>query len=87
MIVRDHPFLQMALGLHRACTRLDELLDRYAPETGTGDSGELDETVALVLGMIAIRMRLGRAFEAMPEVGDAPAAPARPLASDESWLR
>ncbi len=87
MIVRDHPFLEMALGLRAACARVDALLDRYAPEADAHAADGLDDIVAIVLGVVAIRQRLGAAFASTPDAGHADAAARDPLATSESWLR
>ncbi len=90
MTVRDHVFCDLALGVHAACAKLDDLLDRYAPELDASDSGELDldDDIAAVLGLIAFRRRLGTAFAATPPVLDAAddTGPS-PGAAHESWLR
>lgn len=87
MNIRDHAFLELALGVRSTIARLDRLLERHAPEDGdSGDSGasepgELDRTTAALLGAIAIRDRLLAALDGVP------ADPGRDSHARDSTLR
>ncbi len=87
MTIRDHAFLELALGLRSTIARVDRLLERHAPEHGGDAPAELDDTTAALLGVIALRNRLVAAFDALPaDPGRGERAPAHDL-PHESWLR
>ncbi|MGE5185787.1 MAG: hypothetical protein ACM31C_27190 [Acidobacteriota bacterium] len=87
MTIRDHVFLELALGLRSTLARVDRLLDRHAPEHGAGAPAELDDTTAALLGVIAIRNRLAAACDALPADGGHDERAPVPDLPHESWLR
>jgi hypothetical protein len=90
VVIRDHAFLELALGLRSTIARLDRLLERYAPEPEASDApepGELDRSTAAVLGVIAIRNRLLAELDALPADPGREVRASTAKLSSGGWLR